>query len=494
MDAYLVALELIFQPLTILLIFLGTFFGIFIGAMPGLNGPIGVALLLPFTFNLDPAAGLLMLGGIYMGASYGGSISAILLNTPGTAEAACTALEGYPLAQQGRAKEALYYSIVSCVIGGLTGIIIMIIFTPYLASFALKFGSPEMFLIAIAGLAVVGSLTGKNISRGLFAASLGILISMIGPDIMSGVDRFTFGIHSLRNGIPLIPVVIGLFAISEMIVQTGRKRGHLIDVPFKEASVVAISKKLIKKPFLVLKSSLLGTLIGILPGAGGAIASFIAYGEAKRVSKRKDLFGKGNIEGIVAAESSNNAAVGGSMVPLLALGIPGSATAAIIYGALTIHGLIPGPRLFVSNPEIVYTFTLGMVLTVLIMGVLGILGVPIFSRILQVKLIYIIPMVLVFCIFGAYSFRNSLLDVLIAIVFGVLGVIFRQLNVPTAPIVLGIILGPLAEVNLRQSLTIATAKNLSIFEYIFYRPLSIIIFIILMIIIFASIKSIKQSS
>lgn len=494
MDVYLVALELIFQPLTLLLIFIGTAFGIFFGAMPGLNGPIGVALLLPFTFSLDPATGLLMLGGIYMGASYGGSISAILLNTPGTAEAACTAIEGYPLAKQGRGKEALYVSIISCVIGGLTGVIIMIIFTPYLANFALKFGSPEMFLIAIAGLAVVGSLTGKNIAKGLFAASLGILISMVGPDIMSGVDRFTFGIHSLRNGIPLIPVIIGLFAITEMIIQAGRKTGRITDAPYKEASLVSVWKKIIKRPFLVLKSSVLGTMIGILPGAGGAIASFIAYGEAKRTSKRKDLYGYGNTEGIVAAESANNAAVGGSMVPLLALGVPGSATAAIIYGALTIHGLIPGPRLFVNNPEIVYTFILGMVLTVLVMGLIGILGVPMFSKILQVKLVYIIPVVLVFSIFGAYSFRNSLLDVLLAIIFGIIGVVFRKFNVPTAPIVLGIILGPLAEMNLRQSLTIATAKGLNIFEYIFYRPLSIIIFILLLIIVFASLKSIKQSS
>ncbi|NEU31707.1 tripartite tricarboxylate transporter permease [bacterium LRH843] len=493
MDIYLVALQSIFQPLTILLILLGTLGGVILGAMPGLNGPIGVALLLPFTFSLDPASGLLMLGGIYMGASYGGAISGILLNTPGTAEAACTALEGYPLAKQGRAKEALYYAVLSSVIGGLIGVIALILFTPYLASFALKFGSPEMFLIALAGLAVVGSLTGKSLAKGLFAACLGILISMVGPDIMSGVDRFTFGFHSLRNGIPLIPVIIGLFAISEMIIQSNRKKGHITDAPFQDTSVVHVLKSIIKKPMLVLKSSVLGTIIGILPGAGGAIASFIAYGEAKRASKRKDLFGKGNVEGIVASESSNNSAVGGSLIPLLALGIPGSATAAIIYGAITIHGLIPGPRLFVNNPDIAYTFMIGMILTVVIMAIIGILGVPIFTKILKVNLIYIIPVVLVFCLFGAYSLRNSLLDVLIAIIFGALGVVFRKFSIPTPPIVLGIILGPLAELNLRQSLTFATAKGTSIFEYIFFRPLSIMIFILLLIIIYASVKNIKES-
>ncbi|KJS19275.1 MAG: hypothetical protein VR72_19945 [Clostridiaceae bacterium BRH_c20a] len=493
MEYVIQSIASIFDPITLLLTIIGTAVGVILGAMPGLNGPIGVALLLPFTFNLDPAAGLLMLGGIYMGSNYGGSISAILLNTPGTEVAACTALEGFPLAQQGRAKEALYYSISACIIGGFIGVIVLIFFTPILAKVALKFGPPEMFLMAMAGMAVVGSLTGKNIYKGLFAAAFGILLSTIGPDIMSGTERLSFGINQLKGGIPLIPAMIGLFAINEMLCQLGSRDGSLINVPFKEITFKEVFLNLVKKPLLVIKSSLLGTFIGILPGTGGAIATFIVYGEAKRSSKNPELFGKGCIDGIIAPESANNAAVGGSLVPLLALGIPGSATAAILYGALTIHGLIPGPRLFQLNPQIVYTFMIGMLVTVFIMGLIGIYGVPYFSKILKIKLKYIIPIVLSLCIFGAYSIRNNLFDVLLAIVFGLIGYVLRQVDIPIAPIVLGIILGPLAEENFRQSLSIAKSESGSLLQYFIMRPISIIIFILLLLLIYTNVKAVMRS-
>jgi len=429
-----------------------------------------------------------MLGGIYMGSNYGGSISAILLNTPGTEVAACTALEGFPLAQQGRAKEALYYSISACFVGGLIGVVVLIFFTPLLAKVALKFGPPEMFLMAMAGLAVVGSLTGKSLSKGIFAAAFGILLSTIGPDIMTGTDRISFGINQLRGGIPLVPSMIGLFAINEMLSQLDNQEGSLIKVPFKEITFKEVFSKLVKSPALVLKSSILGTLIGILPGTGGAIATFIAYGEAKRTSKNPELFGKGSIEGIIAPESANNAAVGGSLVPLLALGIPGSATAAILYGALTIHGLIPGPRLFLINPNIVYTFMIGMLITVFIMGVIGVYGVPYFSKILKVKLIYIIPTVLSLSLFGAYSIRNNLNDVLLAITFGIIGYTLRKIDIPIAPIILGIILGPLAEENFRQSLSIAKSESGSVLNYFIMRPISVVIFILLILLLYTNFK------
>lgn len=491
MEVLMLVINTIFNPTTILLITLGTLGGVFIGAMPGLNGPIGVALLLPFTFSLDPAIGLLILGGIYMGSSYGGSISAILLNTPGTAEAACTAMEGYPLAQQGKAKETLYYSILSCVIGGSIGVLTLMFLTPILASYALKFGAPEMFLMAIIGLAVVGSLTAGNIAKGLFSAAFGVSLSFIGLDIMNGTERFTFGISELKGGIQLIPVIVGLFAITEMLVQSSSKFGSIVDVPLKKSSIMHVFKSLIRKP-LVFKSSIIGTVIGVLPGAGAAVASFISYGEAKRSSKRKELFGKGNIEGVIASESANNAAVGGSIVPLLALGIPGSATAAILYGALTIHGLIPGPKLFISNPDVAYTFITGMLLTVVVMGFIGVIGVPVFSSILKAKLIYIIPIVITFSFIGAFSIRNSLFDVLLAIVFGILGLIFRKADIPTPPIILGLILGPLAEINLRQSLLMANARDANIVEFIMIRPISIVLIVLLIIILYTSLKGIKS--
>lgn len=480
------------DPMVLLFIVAGTLSGIILGAIPGLGGAIGIALLLPFTFTLDPAVALLVLGGIYMGASYGGSISAILLNTPGTAEAACTSLEGYPLSQRGYGREALQYSVLSSMIGGGVGVVFLIFFTPLLASFALEFGPAQIFLIAVAGLTIVGSLSTGNVNKGILAAAIGILLSLVGTDLMTGADRFTFNTPVLRDGIPLVPVIIGLFAIAEMLDKADRTGGNLTEGPLQKSSIMQVFKKIIFKPVLLFKSSFLGTLIGIIPGAGGAVATFIAYGEAKRTSKEKDRFGNGSVEGLTAAESSNNAAVGGSIVPLLALGVPGSTTTAIMFGALTIHGLIPGPRLFIDHQDIAYTFIFGMLITVLVMGVVGIYGVPLFSKVLNVKLVYIIPLVLVLSVFGAYSIRNSMLDVLIALIFGVIGFLLKKVNIPNAPIVLGLILGGIAETNLRQAITLAGSEGISLMQYLFANPISIVLTIIVIVIIYSSIKSSRK--
>jgi putative tricarboxylic transport membrane protein len=494
MEIYSVILDMLFNPTTLGLVFIGTLGGILIGVLPGLSGPIGVALLLPFTFGLDPVSGLLMLGGIYMGSSYGGSIAAILLNTPGTEYAAATALDGFPLTKQGKAKEALYTALISSFFGGIVGVFFLLLFTPSLAKVALKFGPAEMFLVALAGLALVGTLAGKNIYKGLFAGAFGILIACIGPDIMTGTYRLTFGIAELRAGIPLIPPLIGLFAISEMLnISTQSNKTNLVDVPSQNIKVVEVIKKLFINPIIIIKSSLIGTLIGLLPGTGAVIASFIAYGEAKRSSKKPELFGKGNEEGIIAAESANNAAVGGSLIPLLALGVPGSATAAMLYGAITIHGLVPGPRLFLNNPGFVYSFMIGMLFTVLFMAILGFFGTRIFSRVLSIKTVYVIPIVIVLCFFGAYSIRNSTFDLLIMILFGVLGLIFKKINIPVAPVVLGIILGPIAEQGFRQTLTISRAQDIGLISYFASRPISIILFVLLVAILSLSIRSFRNN-
>lgn len=495
MDFFIQCVGNIFDPFTLVLIIFGTFLGIFVGAVPGLNGAIGVALLVPFTFTLSPENGLLMLGGIYMGAHYGGAITAILLNAPGDVVAVCTAMEGNPLAKQGRAKEALYIAIISCVIGGIIGVLTLIFFTPVLAQFALKFGPSQMFLIAIAGLVITAFLTAKNVLKGLFGVMFGIMLSTVGFDMMSGTDRLTFGITNLKAGIPLIPVILGLFAVAEMVSNIGKSSENISQVPFQNIAFITVIKKLTKKWFLLIKSAVLGTFIGVVPGTGGAVATFISYAEAKRTTKEPELFGKGNVDGIIAAESANNGAVGGSLVPLLALGVPGSATAAIMYGAITIHGLIPGPRLFVNHAEIAYTFIYGMVLTVVVMGIIGVTGIPLFSRIIKVKLQVIVPTVLAFCIFGAYSIRNEVFDILLMIVFGILGIIFRKVNIPSAPIVLGLILGSIAEQNFRRALTIANAKDTNILLYLFsdYLSLSILAAVILLLFSFYKLnKSTKK--
>lgn len=475
----------IFNPLTLFMLICGTAIGVFVGAVPGLNGAVGVALLLPLSFGLSPENSLLLLGGIYMGSQYGGSITAILLNAPGDVVNACTAIEGFPLARQGRAKEALYVAILACVFGGLTGVLVLILFTPLLASFALKFGPAQMFLVTVAGLTMAGALTARNVVKGLFGVVFGVILSTVGVDPLNGSYRLTFGINQLKGGIPLIPVILGLFAISQMIINAGQKTETITDVPPKNITLLEVIRKILKKIVLLLKSSFLGTFIGVLPATGGAVATFVSYAEAKRASKVPELFGKGNIEGIIASESANNAAVGGSMVPLLALGVPGSTTSAIMYGALTIHGLIPGPRLFIDHAHIAYTFVFGMLLTVVFMAAIGIGGIPFFARVAKLKLSYVVPVVLAFCIIGAYSIRNDVFDVVLATIFGIIGVGLNRVNIPPATIVMGLILGPILEKNLRRALIIAHAKGVSILVYMFSSLLSLGILVVVLLLLFS---------
>lgn len=490
MEMIVQVLGSLFHPLALGVNIFGVVLGIIFGAMPGLNGVVGVALLLPLTYGLSPANGLMMLGGLYMGATYGGSISAILLNCPGTGEAACTALNGNPLARQGRAMEALSYSALSSGIGGMFGTLVMLFFTPVLAKMALKFGPPELFLVCLAGLAVVGSLMDKSMAKGFFAVGVGLVLSMVGMDTMSSNYRFTFGSADLQAGLNLIPVSVGFFAIAEMLdlMSQSGENGEICS-ELKPFSVREAFAGCLSRWWVILKSSVIGTIIGILPGTGGAIASFIAYGEAKRTSKEGALFGKGSIDGIVAPESANNAAVGGSFVPLMSLGIPGSATSAIIFGALTVHGLIPGPRLFVNNADVVYTMMLGLVLSVVFMVIIGLGGVKFFAKVLKIDKKVIVPAVLAFSLIGAYSARNSMFDVLVAIVFGVAGLVCKRAKIPVAPIILGMILGTMAEENLRRAMTIASAKSLSLVGYIVMRPVSLVVLALVALLIAGNVYS-----
>lgn len=312
----------IVSPQMLLLVLSGTLFGVVLGAIPGLSGTIGIALLLPLTFSMKPDAAILTLGGIFMGGMYGGSITAILINVPGDLAATCTAFDGYPLAKAGRAKEALYYSVFSSMFGGLFGVLALILFTPQLASIALKFGPPEMFFTALCGLAVVASLSGKNIYKSFWAVAFGMLISMIGIDGMTGVERLTFDLISFKSGISVIPICIGLFCFAEMFQNIGKKVSQKVYYSDQKIRRLDVIKDIFfKKRKTLFKSSGIGTLIGILPGIGASMAIFLSYGEAKRTSKTPETFGQGNVEGIIAAEAANNSLVGGTMVPMLALGL-----------------------------------------------------------------------------------------------------------------------------------------------------------------------------
>jgi len=483
-------------PWTLVLCVLGSILGIVFGAIPGLNGTVGIAMLLPITYTLNPTDGLIMLSSLYMGSTYGGSISAILLGVPGTGEAACTSLDGTPLAQKGRACDALYYSIFASTLGGIFGTIIMIFFTKPLADWALKFSDAEMFLLCIAGLAVVSGLVGKNVWKGIFSCSLGLMLACVGLDGWTSSIRFTYGIGELRAGIKLVPVMVGLFAITEMLTLIASKDQNVTpgELPKMTGAFTAF-KTTLKHWGTLLKTGIIGTIIGILPGTGAAVASFIAYGSAKSSKKRLDPtpFGKGNIAGILAPECANNAACAGSYVPLLALGIPGSATSAILYGAMCVHGLNPGPELFSKNADLVYSFMFGMILAILFMGIFGVSGVKLFAQVLKVKVKHIVPIVLIFSLIGAYSVRNKVTDVIIAIIFGLVGLIFKRFKIPVAPCVLGLILGGMGEKYLRYCLTEAEAAGTGLFQFIVFRPVSIVVIVFIALILYMNVKSHAQS-
>ncbi|MGY6548635.1 MAG: tripartite tricarboxylate transporter permease [Roseinatronobacter sp.] len=456
----------------LLAVFAGVLIGIVVGAVPGLNGAVGISLLLPLTFAMPPEVGLLLLGGIYMGCMYGGSITAILINVPGDVVAAPAAMEGFPLTRQGRSKEALYFSIFSSMVGGVVGVLVLILFTPPLARFALQFGPAEMFFVSLSGLIIVGALSG-SLAKSAFAVAFGLWLSTIGLDQISGADRFTFGERDLRAGISVVPVVLGLFCIAEMIGNIGKRASDLVQYRDQQIRRRDVLGQMMRHKLLLAKGSGIGTFVGLLPGVGTTLAVFMAYAEARRTSTSPQTFEQGNVEGIIAAESANNATVGSSLVPLLALGVPGSPTTAIIAGALLVHGIILGPSLFVNRPDVAFIFLYGMLLTVVAMVLIGTFGIRYFAYILKIRMDFIIPTILVMALFGAYSLRNSLFDVMIAITLGILGAIFKRVGVPPAPIVIGLVLGPLIETNLLRSLRIASARGQSLPEYMLSSTLGV---------------------
>ncbi len=446
----------------------GVLGGIILGALPGLTATMGVAILLPFTFGMEATAAMVMLIGVYIGGIFGGSISAILLKTPGTPASAATVLDGYSLTQKGEAARALSIAAVASFVGGLISTIILIAIAPMLAEFALRFNAPEYFALALFGLTIIASVASKSILKGLLAGTIGLLISTVGLDPISSVPRFTFGILDLYNGINVIPVLIGLFAISEALTQLEKLHA-------KEKFAEKFSNKLMSLKDLKsilptsIKSALFGTSIGAVPGAGADISAFVCYNEAKRVSKNPEEFGNGSIRGLAAAEAGNNGVTGGSLVPLLTLGVPGDAVAAVLLGALIVQGLTPGPLLFTQNPEIVYGIFSSMLVANIAMLLIGLLGIRFFCQISKVPKLLMIPIIIFLSIVGAYAINNSMFDVGIAISFGVLGFVLNKLEVPTSPILLAIILGPMAETNLRKSLLMFEGS----WSFLYERPIAL---------------------
>ncbi|WP_172292061.1 tripartite tricarboxylate transporter permease [Pseudoruegeria sp. HB172150] len=444
----------------VLLIAVGVFTGLLVGAIPGLNGPMAIALALPITFYLSSLSGIAFLIGIMKGGTFGGSVAAILLNTPGSPEAAATAMDGYPLAQKGKGLKAMKMALYSSVFGDSVSDIVLFCVAAPVAVISLKMGPPEMASVLIFALTIIAGLSGKSLIRGLIAATLGGVIGTIGLDPESAVPRMTFGFVQLSDGVSLIPMTIGLLALSEIIVQLeaqilGRAGAAKRLNPFakevpRENKVVTWAEWRACFP-TTLRSSAIGTGIGALPGVGAVVAGFLGYASAKRASKTPEEFGTGKLEGIAAVEAANSAVSGANLIPLLAIGVPGSLTAAVLIGAFLVHGVQPGPLIFQDHPRLIYGIFAAMVLANIFNFVIGQAGLRFFAFVVSFPNRFIYPAVILCCIAGAYAGANSMFDVAIAFIFAVVGYFMRKLDFSFAAFIIGFALTPQAELYVRQT-------------------------------------------
>jgi putative tricarboxylic transport membrane protein len=475
------------DPWIFLYIAFGVAAGIFVGALPGLTATTGCALLLPFTFGHDPLQGLLMLVGVFCGGIYGGSIAAILLRTPGTPAAAATMLDGFPMSERGEAGRAIGLATVASFAGGTIGAIVMTLLAPWIARAGLAFGPPEFFALTMFGLAMIIAVSGDNLRRGAMAAALGLLVTTIGFDPISAQARFTFGTRELLGGIELIPVLIGLFGVAQVLARAEK----LLQFSDGDAGGGLLPRlsDLIRTRWTMVKSSLIGVFIGSVPGAGCDIAAYAAYSEAKRSSSQPENFGKGVPEGIVAPEAANNAGTAGALIPMLSLGVPGDAVTAVLLGALTIHGFEPGPVFFVNNIDLINVLFAGVIVTQLVLLILGLSLAGVFARLIRTDQRIMVPAILFLCMMGAYSVRYSLFDMWLTLAIGAIGYLLEKIRVPLSPLLLGIVLGTLAEQNLRRSLIISHDDPMIFFE----RPISAFLLVGAVVAIMAMLRANRRA-
>ena len=457
----------------LLLIVLATLGGILVGALPGLNATNGVALLLPFTITMEPIAAIAVLTTIYCAATFAGAITAILINTPGTSASATTCLDGYPLAQRGEAGRALGMAAVSSTIGGIISVLCLMAAAPLLAGAAYKFAPPEYFALTVFGLSMLASIGEESSIKSIMSGAFGVLLATVGIDLLTTVERFTFGMNELTEGIGFVPVMIGVFGIAELLTQAGQ-----LGIVRERITLRAIqlpSKADYQKTWkAILRSSGIGTFIGILPAEGATIASMIGYNEAKRWSKTPEEFGKGSIEGIAGSEAANNSATGGAMVPTLALGIPGSPTAAVILAGLMVHGLRPGPTMFTEQSTFVFAIFWSMLLVNVLFFFVGLYGARIFARATLIPLTILWPMVFLFSMVGAYALDQSIIDVWIALIFGVIGYLMKRYGFSVVSLAIGLILGGMLEKRLGQSMVMLDEQ----WWLIATRPLSLLFLVL----------------
>jgi putative tricarboxylic transport membrane protein len=475
METLLALLTVFTQPDLLLLVAIGTFAGIYIGAIPGLSVTMAVSILISFTFSWEVYPAISLMVGIYMGGVYGGSRTAILLNIPGAPSAIATALDGYPMAQRGEAGQAIGVTTVMSFFGGLIGILVLALAAPYVSVFALKFQPRDYMLLAVLGILLVGSLSSGSLVKGIFAGALGLAIGAVGRDPLTFTERLTFDLQLMEGGISFIAVMIGMFGVSEALLQL--QNVNKTAVRQKITKIVPSFGVIRKYLPLSLQTSTIGVIIGALPGTGGDIAALMAYDHAKRVTKNPKVpFGKGAMEGLVAPETANNAAVGGAFIPMMTLGIPGDAVTAIMIGALFIHGLNPGPMLMVDQPNMFWFIVGALFVANFFMLIFGLTGIRIFTKIVEMPRSVIIPLILLLSIVGAYAVNNRISDVYWMLGFGVFGYFMRHYGYPLGPVILGVILSRLLDDNWRRAI-ISEREDLGrFFEGILTSPLSFTLF------------------
>ena len=475
LESTLAALQGLFTPLGVLFLVLGVIVGLVFGVMPGLGGTTAIALLMPLTFTLDSGQAMLLMGGIMGAVSAGGSISAILINTPGTAPNAATCFDGYPLAKQGKAGLAIGAAAGASTIGGIIGLVTLVAVIPVMKSVVLLFGPPEYFMLALMGLAAIAVSTGGRFLRGLIAGALGLILAFIGYDAVGGGVRFTMGSDYLWDGIQLVPALTGLFAISEMIALS--VSGGTIakeDAGMRIGGVLQGVWQAVLHWKTTLQGSVIGTVIGAVPGLGGTVAAFLAYSGALHISKSPDTFGKGNIEGVIGPEASNNSKDGGALIPTLSFGIPGSAEMAVFLGVLVLHGMQPGPMLLIEHEGVMFSLILALLASTLLSNVIVLAVARPLALITRIDVHLLVPVVVAVALVGVYALRETLGDVVLAGLFGVLGYIMIRFGFPRVTLVIALILGELAERSYHQSLNMADG-NWTIF---FTRIPALVLFIL----------------
>ena len=461
-----------FTPFNLMMAAAGVVLGTLIGALPGVGPVSGIALLLPLTFGMSPTSGIIMLAALYAGSMYGGTITSVLINTPGESASVVTCIDGYQMALRGRAGPALGIAAIGSFIAGTAGVVLLMSMSPLLARWALSFGPPETFALMLLGLTTVTGLTGDNALKGYISMVFGLMLSMVGFDLISGDARYTGGIHEMLDGVDFLPVAIGLFGLGEVLAGAERAAGmDILTARYGLRDVLPSLADWARSRWAIVRGAALGFVVGVLPGAGPTIASFLAYTVEKKVSRHPEEFGQGAIEGVAAPESANNAASAGAMVPMLTLGIPGSATTAVMLGGLMMWGLRPGPLLFEKNPDFVWGLIASLYIANVMLLILNIGFIPVFVRALSIPYSVLMALIVVFCITGAYSQNNKLWDVGQMLVFGVVGYAMRRLDYSPAALTLALVLGPLAERALRQALIISDSGIFILVQ----RPISAVL-------------------